>query len=251
LNCGMSIRLGETVSMNAIATAPLRPNCDPVWENAIYSRGRQFNRYPYDCVVSFVYRHAPKDKPSGEVRILEVGCGAGNNLAFAAREGFSVAGIDASPSAIAQARQRFDEENLHGDLRVGDFSTLPFDDGSFDLAIDRAAITCVGRSAAYAAVAEVHRVLRPGGCFLFNPYSAAHSSARFGRHGDDGLVDNITGGTLQGVGHICFYSRDDVHELFSRGWSLVSIEHLRIDQMLGSAAGSHCEWRVVAQRDHS
>ena len=237
--------------MDATSTALSPPNCDPTWEEEIYSRGRHLNRYPYDSVVSFVYRHAPQDKPHSQVRLLEVGCGAGNNLAFAAREGFSVAGIDASPSAIAFARQRFDDEQLQGDLRVGDFSALPFDDASFDLAIDRAALTCVGRSAARAAVAEVHRVLRPGGCFLFNPYSAAHSSARFGRRGDDGLVHDIAGGTLQGVGHICFYSRDDVDELFSHGWSLLSIEHLRIDELLDSAAGSHCEWRVVARRSKS
>ena len=237
--------------MNAIVTAPSRGNCDPVWEDEIYSRGRHLNRYPYDSVVSFVCRHAPRDIPRGDVRILEVGCGAGNNLAFAAGEGFSVAGIDASPSAIDFARRRFDDERLAGDLRVGDFSALPFDDGSFDLAVDRAALTCVGRSVARRAVAELHRVLKPGGYFLFNPYSAAHSSARFGRRGDDGLVHEISGGTLQGVGPICFYTRDDVEELFSRGWSLASIEHVRIDQMLHAAASSHCEWRVVARRSET
>jgi SAM-dependent methyltransferase len=237
--------------MDAISTAISPPNGDPTWEDEIYRRGRHLNRYPYDSVVSFVYRHAPRDIPRGDVRILEVGCGAGNNLAFAAREGFSVAGIDASPSAIAFARQRFQDEHLTGDLRVGDFSSLSFGDGAFDLAIDRAAITCVGRSAARRAVAEVCRVLRPGGYFLFNPYSAGHSSARFGRRGDDGLVHEISGGTLQGVGHICFYSRDDVEGLFSNGWSLASIEHVRIDQVLDAAAGSHCEWRVVARRSET
>ena len=45
--------------------------------------------YPFDNVVTFLFRNYPKDKQS-EINILEVGCGGGNNLRFAAREGFNV-----------------------------------------------------------------------------------------------------------------------------------------------------------------
>jgi SAM-dependent methyltransferase len=221
---------------------------DPVWENDVYAEGRHLNRWPFDMVVSFVFRHAPRDRPRSAVRILEVGCGAGNNLLFAAREGFSVAGLDGSRSALDYARRRFAEEGLEADLRVGDFTSLPFPDGTFDLAVDRGAITCCGRTAATRALAEIRRVLADGGKFLFNPYSDRHSSHVSGRPGPDGVTQDITGGTLVGVGPLCFYGREPVRVLFHDGWKVESMEHLEIRQELECARGLHAEWRVVAQK---
>ena len=40
--------------------------------------------------------------------------------------------------------KRFEREGLSGDLRVGNFTSLPFDDNSFDLVIDRASLCCIG-----------------------------------------------------------------------------------------------------------
>jgi SAM-dependent methyltransferase len=140
---------------------------DPIWEK-IYRSGRHANRYPWDAVVSFVFHYRPHDKSPAETSIVEIGCGTAPNLWFAAREGFRVAGIDASDAAIAIARQRFATDGLHGDLQVGTFSMLPFGTARFDLAIDRAALTCVGDSVAREAIAEVHRVLRPGGVAFCN-----------------------------------------------------------------------------------
>jgi 2-polyprenyl-3-methyl-5-hydroxy-6-metoxy-1,4-benzoquinol methylase len=122
------------------------PGCHPVWEQEVYGRGRQLNRYPYHAVVSFVFRSFGNVADRSSVRLLELGCGAGNNLWFAAREGFDVAGIDGSVTAIGFAKERFAQDELRGDLRVGCFSALPWEDDSFDAVIDRGALTCVRRS---------------------------------------------------------------------------------------------------------
>lgn len=219
---------------------------DPVWEEK-YAAGHG-QRYPWDAVVSFVFRNAPRDRPRETVRILELGCGTGANLWFAAREGYAVAGVDASASAIAAARRRFGEEGLAGDLRVGDFTRLPYEDDSFDCAIDRASLTCCGSAALRAAVAEIRRVLRPGGRFFFNPYADSHSSARTGRAAGDGLTVDITGGTLVGVGQIHFVARHEVTELFAEGWTLKQLERLEITDMLGPQGSIHAEWRVLAEK---
>lgn len=221
---------------------------DPVWEDAIYGQGLHLNRYPFDVIVSFVYRHYPRAKPRREVRILEVGCGTGNNLWFAAREGFQVAGVDASASAIAYARKRFADEGLAGDLRVGDFTELPFADGSFDLAFDRCAITCCGMTAARQAVAEVERVLKVGGKFLFNPYSGAHGSRASGQPGPDRVTLNISAGTLVGAGQICFYDRQDLEGQFSGKWLLRSVQHVEITEQIQPQCPVHAEWRVIAEK---
>lgn len=223
------------------------PVIDPVWEQEIYGRGRHLNRYPFDCVVSFVHRWRPRDRAVADTRILEVGCGAGNNLWFAAREGFQVAGLDGSASAVAWMRRRFADEGLEVDLRGGCFTELPWAEASFDLVIDRCSLTCVGRAAQQAAVNEIHRVLRPGGLLFSNGYSDRHTSAATGLVQADGRVAGIKGGTLTGVGAIYFSSREDLTTRFAN-WSIESLEHVATETFTGIDPGVHTEWRVVARK---
>lgn len=224
---------------------------DPIWEEAIYSRGQHLNRYPFDLVVSFVYRHAPRTKPRDQVRVLEVGCGAGNNLWFVAREGFSAAGVDASSSAIEYARKRFEAEGLSADLRVGDFTALPFAENTFDLVIDRGALTCCGHRACRQAIDEVHRVLVAGGVFLFNPYSDLHSSMLAGHPGPDGLTLDIQGGTLVGVGQIAFHGEESLASLISADWEPLSRQLLTSTELSRSGSGVHAEWRILLRKPGS
>jgi len=221
-------------------------DADPVWEEKYRSGHAQ--RYPWDSVVSFVFRNAPRDRPRSEVSILEVGCGTGSNLWFMAREGFRAAGIDASPSAIAAAKARMEVESLQVDLRVGSFAELPFPDASFDLAVDRGSLTCVGDSVVRQAIKELRRTLKPGGLLLFNPYSAAHGSRISGKAGEDGLTYDIKSGTMQGVGHIRFYSRQEVHDVLGHGFKILSCQHLELKDDTASPEETHTEWRVIARR---
>tara|TARA_Y100000589_G_scaffold300319_1_gene310359 strand:+ start:1494 stop:2192 length:699 start_codon:yes stop_codon:yes gene_type:complete len=219
---------------------------DSVWEEK-YSKGH-LQLYPWDMVVSFVFRNYPRDIERREVCILEVGCGAASNLWFAAREGFTVAGVDGSHSAIETAKQRFAADGLEGDLRVADFTTLPFEDESFHLVIDRGAITCSGLTGGIKAVSEVRRVLKPGGKFLFNPYSDRHASCAAGEPGPDGVSINISGGTLTGVGQICFYNQDQVRAALAGGWQISSLQHTESMELQKGRPLPHCEWRIVAQK---
>jgi len=217
------------------------------WDN-IYRAGRHINRYPFDSVVSFLISNAP-EKPRAETRILEVGCGAGNNLWFAAREGFSVTGIDASPTAIEYARGRFGEDGLRGRFEVAPFDSLPFPDAHFDLAIDRSALTCAGRSVARLAISEIWRALAPGGRFLFTPCSVRNTSAATGAHLGDGLQGDFRSGYQQEAkaGPTCFYDRTQVLEMFSSShWLIKSVRH--IEDTSEGADDVYAEWRVVAEK---
>lgn len=224
-----------------------RTTFDPIWQG-IYQQGRHLNRYPWDVVVSFVYRHAPKDRDRSEIRILEVGCGAGNNLWFASREGFDVTGVDASDAVIEVARRRFREEGLSGDFRVADFTSLPLESNNFDLVIDRAAITNCGFITGAQAINEVRRVLNPGGFFLFNPYAVGDSSQKTGRPGPDGVVLDISEEGLAGVGQICFYSEDDIRRAFADGWRLVSMQQMVMTDKLKDRDTLQSDWRVIAEK---
>jgi SAM-dependent methyltransferase len=218
---------------------------DPWWESR-YALGHS-QRYPWDSVVSFVCRNAPKDRRRSDVRILEIGCGTGSNLWFAAREGFTVAGIDGSARAVREAQARFAKEGLAGKLLQGDFSVLPFDDGSFDLSIDRGSLTCCTDAATKATIAELRRVLVPGGRGFFNVFADSHTSYSSGRTGADGLTGDISAGTAAGAARYRFWSRRDIDGFFACGWILRAVERLELTNMLGGNA-IHSEWRIVAER---
>ena len=218
---------------------------DPVWE-AQYSEGHS-QRYPWDAVVSFIFRNAPRDRPRTQVSVLEVGYGTASNLWFAAREGFQVCGIEGSPSAVRAAEDRFREEELPGDLRCGEFPELPFADNSVDLGIDRCATTCVSRQVATDTIREVHRVLRPSGRFFLNTYSSEHSSAKSGTLASDGRRIDIVTGTLVGAGGICFYDEAQLREVIGDGWTILELCHLISDDR-NTTDGIHAEWRVTLEK---
>jgi ubiquinone/menaquinone biosynthesis C-methylase UbiE len=98
--------------------------------------------------------------PSG-LAWLDVGCGNGAfTEALVARCAPSaVAAVDPSEGQLAYARQR--PRAAMVDFRVGGGEALPFGDGSFDVAVMALAITFVPDAAQ--AVAEMARVVRPGG----------------------------------------------------------------------------------------
>lgn len=142
---------------------------DSPWES-IYRSGGQLNQYPFDRVVSWFSSRFQTSDERARISVLEVGCGAGNNLWFLARSGFRCAGIDISSSAIDFARSRLHAEGLVADLRVGCFTSLPFDDREFDVVLDRGGIACVDLETGRQAIAEVARVVRPEGVFIFSPF---------------------------------------------------------------------------------
>lgn len=220
---------------------------DPVWDD-IYASGHE-QKAPWDNVVSFVYRNKPKDAENNNVQILEVGCGTASNLRFFAKEGFAVAGLDAAKTAIQCAQDFFKDHGLKGDLKVGSFDDLPFDDGAFDLVIDRAALTHVGISVQERAINEVHRVLKSDGKFLYTPYADTHHSCVSGEEFEDGLVKNISAGTLQNVGHMCFMSQDKIDTLFPKEqWSIETMEYEERYDVLSDNKERHAGWRVIARK---
>lgn len=99
-------------------------------------------------------------------RILEVGCGHGGGAAWLARRA-GVAGIvavDRSGATVARARAL--NPGVPGlAFRTGDAEALPFPDACFDVVANIESSHCYGRMERF--VAEVARVLRPGGCFTW------------------------------------------------------------------------------------
>ena len=157
-------------------------------------------------------------------------------------------GIEASEAAVSFAKKRFEKERLAGDLHVGDFEHLPFDDDSMDLVVDRAALTHVGRTAHVNAIQEIARVLKTGGYFHYNVYADTHTSAHSGQEGDDGVIVNISKGALVDVGQVYFPTKAAVESYFSTGWKIHRLEHREYKEVIDSTPTIHSEWLAIVEK---
>jgi SAM-dependent methyltransferase len=93
-------------------------------------------------------------------RVLDCGCGYGRTTAEVAALGWHAVGVDPSAGMLARARREHPGLVL---VRAAP-GPLPFQDASFDAATLFAVLTCIPEDAAQRAlVAELRRVLRPGG----------------------------------------------------------------------------------------
>src|SRR3954451_23320477 len=93
----------------------------------------------------------------GGERVLDVACGTGNAALVAGDAGAHATGVDSSPRLIEVARERVPgAEFVHGDA-----AALPFAVGAFDAAVSVFGV--IFARPAERAVAEMARVVRPGG----------------------------------------------------------------------------------------
>ena len=108
-----------------------------------------------------ILRSASALPREGRARALDAGCGHGFQTAELRRLGYEVHGVDLAAALLALARRRVDGARL---VR-GDLAALPYPDVSFDV------VACCGSTLSFVAepdraLAEVARVLRPGGRLL-------------------------------------------------------------------------------------
>ena len=128
-----------------------------------------YDRYHRDQFLPLV-------PPAGR-RTLDVGCGEGRLTRHLASLGHTVAGIDASPTLVAAARELAPDM----DLRVADAAKLPFDDAAFDRVVSFMCLHDVDDLDG--AVSEIARVLEPGGVASIAVVHPINSAGRFEKHG--------------------------------------------------------------------
>jgi ubiquinone/menaquinone biosynthesis C-methylase UbiE len=139
---------------DATDAAPLEKH-SRAWFEAI-----EENRYRLE---PFIHSFAQFTRHHGK-KILEVGVGAGTDHLQWARAGCACHGVDLTQEAIDTTRARFALYGFTSELQRLDAERLPFENDSFDLVYSWGVIHHSDRPEAI--IAEIHRVLRPGGLFL-------------------------------------------------------------------------------------
>lgn len=106
--------------------------------------------------------------------VLDCSCGIGTQAIGLALHGHRVVGTDLSPRAAGRAVREAARRNVPLRTAAADMRQLPFPDGRFDTVVcaDNSLPHLLTEQDVHAALAEMHRVLRPGGLLLVStrPY---------------------------------------------------------------------------------
>jgi ubiquinone/menaquinone biosynthesis C-methylase UbiE len=103
-------------------------------------------------------------------RALDAACGTGRHTKYLVERGHHVIGVDATPVMLAKARAELPAV----DFRVGDLLALPLETASVDLAVCALALTHLEQLGP--PLAELTRVLRPGGRLIVSDLHPLHSA---------------------------------------------------------------------------
>lgn len=206
---------------------------DYFWNEYLPAAGAPGGKIDYTAIdgrsgalLEVIRRHAP-----GATRMLEVGAGAGFFLKGAEREGWQVAGVELSPDAAAFARER-----LALDVREGRAEEIPFEAGSFEVAVMIEVIEHLFDPAV--ALAAVHRTLAPGGVVLITTPNFNSLS----RH-----VLGVDWSILSPLEHMYYFTHDTLGRLLARcGFEVLEarpIVRIQPDWLMNAKATHKPGWR--------
>lgn len=204
------------------------------WENNIYAQGKHINRYPFGEMVSLFFNAIPqlRTEGTGAKSVLELGCGAGNNLWFFAENGFDCVGIDASPTACQLAQARLAERQVKAKVYCKSFDDLDSSLGSFDFIIDRAATYCADFPTRQRWWQLALSLLKPGGIVIsvnFDKssvwYQKAVNEPGFATEVAKDTYTNFAYGALVDTGVSHFVDKESLTELFQSLETLDILHH--------------------------
>ena len=145
---------------------------------------------------------------------LEIGCGTGANLAFFPPRVSSVAAIDPNPGMMPLARSHQHSHGVPINWILASVEELPFLPGTFDTLVST--LTLCSVPSLPEALAELLRVLKPGGQFLFLEHG--QSPDKGVRRWQDGLTP-----LWKCLGDGCHLNRPMAQILEANSWKLTTL----------------------------
>ncbi len=143
----------------------------------------QYPKWPNEVMLKLIFGGtnylAEPVSPRPEWRVLDVGCGFGNNLVPFADIGCACHGVDIHAEMAATAQEVMDGRGFSAEFREGSNRSLPYPDGHFDLVLSVNTLHYEGTELlVMAALNEFRRVLKPGGVLYLSTVGPAHEIYR-------------------------------------------------------------------------
>jgi O-antigen biosynthesis protein len=153
---GPSAATGADTSSDARAAAD-----DLAWDGERYIPGMST-----EIELEHMHRYVVARKLAAGKRVLDIACGEGYGSFELAQTAGSVIGVDISEEAVEHAKQNYERDGLPLEFKVGSAAQIPLDDASVDLVVSFETIEHHDQHEAM--IAEIRRVLSPGGCVIIS-----------------------------------------------------------------------------------
>lgn len=218
---------------------------DNIW-NKNYLLGR-YNRFPFDAVVSFVLRTYGNSSDRKNIKILDLGCGGGNNSIFIASEGFSLYAIDGSRESINLTKKRLDEMGLTNfSLSHCDLASTPYPDNFFDCIIDRQSMGHNSKKDIMAIITEIYRILKPNGRYFGIMFHREDPNKIYGKKLGNGDYKDFKKGTFAKSGLVHFTNTAEIKNLFVK-FIIIDIVKIRIQSEILNELSS-TQVKIIAKK---
>ena len=136
------------------------------WDKVFTGWSKKDLAYPDESLIRFVSQTLSKKIQKKKIKILEVGCGAGSNLWYLSKKGYSVFGIDSSRKAISLSKKRCKKEKTKCKIFLMDAKKLQFKDNFFDMVLDIECLYSNSYEHTKLILNEISRVLKKDGIFF-------------------------------------------------------------------------------------
>lgn len=123
----------------------------------------------------------PELEARGAKTALDLGCGVGRHALLLAERGFAVEAFDGSETGLAVLRESAAARSLALGVRQGNAEALPYPDGAFDFVLSWNVIYHGTLGDTGSRIAEIWRVLKPGGLFQGTMLPTRHVDYARGR----------------------------------------------------------------------
>lgn len=150
--------------------------------------------------------------------MIEIGPGTGVNLRYLTPGKVHWIGIEPNPFMLPYLRQEANRLGMPVEIRIGTAGTLPAPDSSVDAVVSTLVLCCV--PSVHSSLAEVLRVLKPGGRFLFIEHVAAPRGTRLRR------IQDLVTPVWKRLGDGCHPNRETWVEIEGAGFEKVTYERI-------------------------